>query len=192
MAPRESKRIKYTPDPTGTAPVSYSTVEDGKCSNTGSPDGAVHAATGTPRGVGRAGRVAERSVGLKTRGNARRGKGPQVRRDDGGAKARGSGFAYEPRVKGQGVPKHHMRKRRGRADRWEARCCQGVNRPDSASERGTVVEAVQLLGAGGTQATDTASDRRWLGAVPNWRSVCEGHDPTGEPDAGVMLRSWLC
>ena len=76
-------------------------VEDGKCSNTGSPAGVVHAATGTPRGAGRAGRVAERSVGPKTRGNARRGKGPQVWRDDGGAKARGSGIAYEPRMKGR-------------------------------------------------------------------------------------------
>ena len=43
-------------------------------------------------------------------------RGPQVWRDDGGTKACGSGFAYEPRVKGRRVPKHHMRKRRGRAE----------------------------------------------------------------------------
>ena len=152
--------------------------------NTGSHAGAVHAATGTPRGAGRAGRVAERSVGLKTRGNARRGKGPQVRRNDGGAKARGSGFAYEPRVKGQGVPKHHMRKRRGRADRWEARCCQGVNRSGGASERGTAVKPCSFGEPRARKATGTAGDRRWLEAAPNWRSVCELHDPTGEPDAG--------
>ena len=55
-------------------------------------------------------------------------------------------------MKGQRVPKHYMRKRRGRADRREARCCQGVNGPGGALERGTAGEAVQLLGAGGTQS----------------------------------------
>ena len=37
---------------------------------------------------------------------------------------------------------------------------------------------------GARKATGTAGDRRWLEAAPNWRSVCELHDPTGEPDAG--------
>ena len=64
--------------------VASACMEDGRRSNTGSPAGAMHAATGTPRGAGRAGRVAERPVVLKTRGNARRGKGLQVWRDDGG------------------------------------------------------------------------------------------------------------
>ena len=32
---------------------------------------------------------------------------------------------------------------------------------------------------GARKATGTASDRRWLEAAPNWRSVCEMHDPTG-------------
>ena len=35
--------------------VASARVEDGKRGNTGSPAGAVHAATGTPRGAGRAG-----------------------------------------------------------------------------------------------------------------------------------------
>ena len=39
-----------------------------------------HAPTGTPRGAGRAGRVADRPVGLKTPGNAGRGKGPDFER----------------------------------------------------------------------------------------------------------------
>ena len=38
--------------------------------------GDVHASTGTPRGAGRAGRVADRPVRLKTPGNAGRGKQP--------------------------------------------------------------------------------------------------------------------
>ena len=37
---------------------------------------------------------------------------------------------------------------------------------------------------GARKATGTASDRRWLEAAPDRRSVCEMHDPTGEPDAG--------
>ena len=56
--------------------VAPACMEGGKRSNTGSPAGAVHAATGTPRGAGRAGRVADGSVVPETRGNARRGKGP--------------------------------------------------------------------------------------------------------------------
>ena len=112
--PAGKRATKHRPVSAGV--MASACMEDGKRSNTGSPAGAVHAATGTPRGAGRAGRVAERPVGLKTRGNARRGKGPQVWRDDGGTKACGSGFAYEPRVKGRRVPKHHMRKRRGRAE----------------------------------------------------------------------------
>ena len=39
-------------------------------------------------------------------------------------------------------------------------------------------EAVQLLEAGGRQATGTAR------VTPSRRSVCERHDPAGEPDAG--------
>ena len=41
-----------------------------------------HAATGTPQEAGRAARVAEWPVLLKTPGNAGRGKGPQVRKGD--------------------------------------------------------------------------------------------------------------
>ena len=41
--------------------------------------------------------VAERSVRLKTPGNAGRGKGPQVWSDDGRKKAGGSGDAWTPR-----------------------------------------------------------------------------------------------
>ena len=73
-------------------------MEDGRCGNTGSPVGAVHATTGTPQGAGWAGRVAERPVVLKTRGNARRGKGPQVWRDAKRVQACGSGFGLLPRV----------------------------------------------------------------------------------------------
>ena len=56
--------------------VASARVEDGMRGNTGSPVGAVHAATGTPRGAGRAGGVADGPVVPGTRGNARRGKGP--------------------------------------------------------------------------------------------------------------------
>ena len=56
--------------------VASAYVEDGRRGNTGSPVGAVHTATGTPRGAGWAGRVADGPVLLRTRGNARRGKGP--------------------------------------------------------------------------------------------------------------------
>ena len=133
-------------------------TEDGRRSNTGSPAGAVYAATGTPRGAGRAGRVAERPVGLKTRGVMpveERGLGCGGMTE--GRRPAGVALAYEPRVKGQRVPKHHMRRRRGRV---EARCCQGVNRPGGAPEMGTAGEAVQLPGAGARKAAGTAGDRR--------------------------------
>ena len=35
-----------------------------------------------------------------------------------------------------------------------------------------------------SMAIDTAGDRQWLEAVLSGRSVCEGHDPTGELSAG--------
>ena len=67
----------------------------------------------------------------------------------------------------------------------EARCRQGANRPDGALERGaTRVKPCSFWEPGARKATGTASDRRRLDAAPNWRSVCEMHDPTGEPDAG--------
>ena len=140
----------------------------------------MHAATGTPRGVGRAGRAAERPVVLKTRGNARRRKGPQVWRDDGGAKARGSGFAYDPRLKGQRVSRSITCVSEGAGlAGLAARCRQGVNRLGGTSERGTAGEAVQLLGAGATQ-----SRRYREGPLRTGVPLCERHDPTGEPDAG--------
>ncbi len=143
-------------------------MEDGRRSNTGSPAGAVHAATGTPRGAGWAGRVAERPVILKTWDNARRGKGPQVWRDDGGAKACGSGSAYEPRVKVRRVAKHHMRKRRGRAEwAWYRR---GVNRPGGATAGDTArVKPCSLWQPGARKSVGTVSVTRT--GVPRARGM---------------------
>ena len=62
--------------PVSAGAMASARMEDGKRSNTGSHAGAVRAATGTPRGTGWAGVVADGSVVLRTRGNARRGKGP--------------------------------------------------------------------------------------------------------------------
>ena len=42
--------------------VAAARMEEGNGGNTGSPVGGVHASTGTPRGAGRAGRVADRPV----------------------------------------------------------------------------------------------------------------------------------
>ena len=84
-----------------------------------------------------------------------------------------------PRVQGreEGVQRHHMQKRRSRADRWwEARCRQGVNRPGGASERSTAGEAVQLLKAGGTQNLRSRCDRH------GWKRL-----RTGVPCARRML-----
>ena len=55
-------------------------MEDEGSSNTGSPVGDAHKSTGTPRGAGRAGRVAERPVVPKKPGNSGGGKGPWVER----------------------------------------------------------------------------------------------------------------
>ena len=50
-------------------------------------------------------------------------------------KPAGGGIAYEPRRQGRRVAKHHMRKRRGRAEwAWYRR---GVNRPGGATARDT-------------------------------------------------------
>ena len=62
--------------PVSAGAMASARMEDGKRSNTGSHAGAVRAATGTPRGTGWAGVVADGSVVPGTRGNARRGKGP--------------------------------------------------------------------------------------------------------------------
>ena len=81
-------------------------------SNTGSPVG--HTSTGTPRGAGRAGRVAERP------GNAGGGKGPQARK---GA----------TREKGSEMPDNRLHARepgscRSEGTRLKGRGCRGVNR----------------------------------------------------------------
>ncbi len=73
-------------------------------------------------------------------------------RGAGGPKARGSGFAYEPRVNGRRVPKHHMRKRRDRAE-WVGSVPPGRKQARWASGEGhRAGEAVQLLEARGMQS----------------------------------------
>ena len=67
-------------------------MEDEESSNTGSPAGDAHESTGTPRGTGRAGRVAERLVVPEKPGNAGGGKGPQARK--GAAREKGSEIGY--------------------------------------------------------------------------------------------------
>ena len=69
-----SERHEHWPVSAGV--VASARMEDGRCGNTGSQVGAVRAATGTPRGADWAGVVADGPVLLRTRGNARRGKGP--------------------------------------------------------------------------------------------------------------------
>ena len=68
--------------------------------NTGSPVGGAHAPTENPRGPVWAGRVAERPVVPRKRGNARGGKGPWFERD---AETRqgpwGLPQAYKPRFR---------------------------------------------------------------------------------------------
>ena len=96
-----------------------------------------------------------------------------------GCKPAGVASAYNPALQGreEGVRRHHMQKRRSRADRWwEARCRQGVNRPGGASERSTAGEAVQLLKAGGTQNLRSRCDRH------GWKRL-----RTGVPCARRML-----
>ncbi len=61
-----------------------------------------HAPTGTPRGAGRAGRVADRPVGLTTPGNAGRGKGPDFERMTG----RGEGMTTGGRLTGSERVRH--------------------------------------------------------------------------------------
>ena len=65
-------------------------MEDEGSSNTGSPVGDAHKSTGTPRGAGRAGRVAERPVVPEKPGNA--GEGPQARKD--ATREKGSEIGY--------------------------------------------------------------------------------------------------
>ena len=60
MAVREEKRHKHRAVPAGV--MALACMEEGRRGNTGSPVGGVHAPTGTPRGAGRAGRVADRPV----------------------------------------------------------------------------------------------------------------------------------
>ena len=78
-----------------------------------------------------------------------------------------------------------MQKRRSRADRWwESSVPSGRQQVWRCVGEGIVGEAVQLLEAGGTQNLRSSRRLAWPEAAPNWRSVCEAHDPTGEPDAG--------
>ena len=56
-------------------------MEEGNGSNTGSPVGGAHTPTGTPRGAGRAGRVAEGLVVPRKPGNAGGGKEPWFESD---------------------------------------------------------------------------------------------------------------
>ena len=79
-----------------------------------------------------------------------------------------------------------MQKRRSRADRWWERLGAVRASTGLAVRRGGAIvgEAVQLLEAGGTQNPPVPRRLAWPEAAPNWRSVCEAHDPTGEPDAG--------
>ena len=72
-----------------------------------------HTSTGTPRGAGRACRVAERPVVLEKRGNARGGKGPQVRSGDRRGKGLGSGESLKPRQKGPETPEASHAKVKG-------------------------------------------------------------------------------
>ena len=58
-------------------------MEEGDGGNTGSPVGGVYAPTGTPRGAGRAGRVAEGLVLPRMPGNAGGGKEPWFESDTG-------------------------------------------------------------------------------------------------------------
>ena len=67
-------------------------MEDEGSSNTGSPVGDAHKSTGTPRGAGRADRVAERPVVPERPGNAGGGKGPQARKD--ATREKGSEIGY--------------------------------------------------------------------------------------------------
>lgn len=53
-------------------------MEDQDSGNTGSPAGGSHKPTDTPQGADWADRVADGPVLLKTRGNARRGKGTLI------------------------------------------------------------------------------------------------------------------
>ena len=64
-------------------------MEEGDGSNTGSPVGGAHTPTGTPRGAGRAGRVADGLVLPRMPGNAGGGKEPWFESDA----ERGKGMA---------------------------------------------------------------------------------------------------
>ncbi len=74
-------------------------MKDEGSSNTGSPVGDAHESTGTPRGAGRAGRVAERPVVPEKPGNAGGGKGPWVERSVGRKKGPGKSLAASEKVR---------------------------------------------------------------------------------------------
>ena len=127
--------------------------------------------TGIPRGADWACRVAERFVVLKTRGNARRGKGPQGWRAD--LRAKGVGIMAEPTIritsvrpasahaKVKGLPLTVVLTGRNKADQRIMRrldCRRG---------------ACYFLCYGLLQTFV-------------WCSACEPHDPPGEPDAGKL------
>ena len=91
-----------------------------------------------------------------------------------------------PRLQGreEGVQRHHMQKRRSRADRSlvGGSVPSGREQACGASERSTAGEAVQLLKAGGTQNLRSRGDRH------GWKRL-----RTGVPCARCMLplESWM-
>ena len=73
---------RATRAPAGSAGVvTVARMEDGNGSNTGSPDGGAHTPTGTPRGAGRAGRVADGLAVPQRPGNSGGGKEPWFESD---------------------------------------------------------------------------------------------------------------
>ena len=150
---------------------------------------AWHAPTDSPRGSGRAGRVAERLVLPVRPGNAGGGKEPQVRSDAQRDKGLGSGYAYSgeercpkgegsrewlcllPRMK-TGIPGSITCPSEGTALEGA-----GLSRRQQASAAHRTQHAPQ----GGSCAAP-ASPITCRPRLPGC-SVCETHDPTGEPDA---------
>ena len=150
---------RTTNAPTVSAGVS-ARMEDEGSSNTGSPVGDVHKSTGTPRGAGRAGRVAERPVVPEKPGNAGGGKGPQARKD-------------ATREKGSEMPNNRIHAGdpgscRSEGSRSRGRGCRGVNRLGDGSKNRRKRETVQL--PRGQPLGNAARS-----------SVCE--TPAGEPNA---------
>ena len=154
--------------------VTLARMEGEEGSNTGSPGEMRHTSTGTPRGEGRAYRVAERPVVLEKRGNARGGKGPQVRSGDRRGKGLGSGESLKPRKKKRtGDPGSITCKSEGAVGGGRRR--QGINRPGGNPE-------AEVDGVG-----ESANP---VGVVHECDRgpVCETHDPTGEPRCGKTAR----